>query len=141
MSTPPPPHSSDRSSTTISYSTIQCCQLVCMWVHMLDEKGHFYGSFYYEFTTYIWSQGLLFKGCTFQELGKQSTSSANFQAEHLLSRLIFDSSTFCSACKIVRTQSLFTELLKSAAFRCQTLYTICKKGRKLQQWLHEKFVK
>ena len=59
----------------------------------------------------------LIKGCTFQELGKQTMSSANFQAEHLLSRLIFDSSTFCSACKIVRTQSLFTELLKSAAFR------------------------
>ena len=56
------------------------------------------------------------KGCTFQELGKQTMSSANFQAEHLLSRLIFDSSTFCSACKIVRTQSLFIELLKSAAF-------------------------
>ena len=66
------------------------------------------------------------KGCTFQELGKQTTSSANFQAEHLLSRLIFDSSTFCSACKIVRTQSLFTELLKSVAFRC-FLPTFCSK--------------
>ena len=38
---------------------------------------------------------LWIKGCTFQELGKQTTSSANFQAEHLLSMLISDSSTFC----------------------------------------------
>ena len=36
------------------------------------------------------------KGRTFLELGKQTMSSAEFQAEHLLRSLNFDSSTFCS---------------------------------------------
>ena len=48
-------------------------------------------------------------GSTFLELGKQIMSSADFQAEHLLRSLVFDSSTFCSAWKIVRTHSLFTQ--------------------------------
>ena len=49
------------------------------------------------------------KGRAFLQLGKQITSSANFQSEHLLRSLVFDSSTFCSALKIVRMHSLFTE--------------------------------
>ena len=55
--------------------------------------------------------------CKFLKAALFKSLVNNFQAKHLLSRLIFDSSTFCSACKIVRTQSLFTELLKSAAFK------------------------
>ena len=40
------------------------------------------------------------KGRTFQELGKQTMSSANFQAEQFLSGLVFDSSTFLLSLKI-----------------------------------------
>ena len=77
--------------------------------------GHYYllcFAFHFQSDTYLQN-----KGCTFQELGKQTMSSANFQAEHLLSSIVFDISTSCSAWKVVRPQSLFTELLKSAAFR------------------------
>ena len=49
-----------------------------------------------------------FKGCTNLEFGKQTMSSADYQAEHLLSSFVFGSSTFCSAYRIVTTQSLFT---------------------------------
>ena len=40
------------------------------------------------------------KGRTFQELDKQTMSSANFQAENFLSGLVFDSSTFLLSLKI-----------------------------------------
>ena len=48
------------------------------------------------------------KGCTNLEFGKQTMSSAKYQAEHLLSSFVFGSSTFCSAYRIVTTQSLLT---------------------------------
>ena len=48
------------------------------------------------------------KGCTNLEFGKQTMSSVNYQAKHLLSSFVFVGSTLCSPYKIVRTQSLFT---------------------------------
>ena len=48
------------------------------------------------------------KGCTNLEFGKQTMSSVNYQAKHLLSSFVFASSIFCSAYRIVTTQSLFT---------------------------------
>ena len=55
------------------------------------------------------------KGRTFQELGKQTMSSANFQAEQFLSGLVFDSSTFLLSLKIDQNSKFVYRALEKCA--------------------------